>query len=104
MQETIHFTYDDHQAATAMPDAPGQPNRVRCVRNHRSKYALYFDPAGQAPSEFELYDLQRDPEERANLVDHASGEPRSSANRGLRDEMVEQLNALMAEHGTAPPA
>jgi arylsulfatase A-like enzyme len=103
VQETIHFTYDDHQAATAMTDAPGQPNRVRCVRNHRAKYALYFDPAGQAPSEFELYDLARDPDERANLVDHTCGEPRSNADRPLHDEMVEQLDAVMAQHGTAPP-
>jgi choline-sulfatase len=104
VQETIHFTYDDHQAATAMTDAPGQPNRLRCVRSQRAKYALYFDPTGRASSEFELYDLQRDPDERANLIDHASGEPRSSADRALRDEMAERLDALMVEHGTAPPA
>jgi choline-sulfatase len=103
VQETIHFTYDDHQAATAMTDAPGQPNRVRCVRDRRGKYALYFDPAGRAPSEYELYDLERDPEERANLVDHRGGEPKSSADRALRDDMVERLDALMAKHGTAPP-
>jgi choline-sulfatase len=104
VQDAIHFTYDDHQAATAMTDAPGQPNRVRCVRTERAKYALYFDPAGRASSEFELYDLKKDPEERANLVDHSSGEPRSSADRALHEQMVERLDALMAEHGTAPPA
>jgi choline-sulfatase len=104
VQDAIHFTYDDHQAGTAMTEAPGQPNRVRCARTTRAKYALYFDPAGRAPSEFELYDLEKDPEERANLVDHASGEARSSADRALRDEMAEQLDALMAEHGTGPPA
>ena len=32
VQEEIHFTYDDHQAATALQDVPGQPNRIRAVR------------------------------------------------------------------------
>ena len=35
VQDAIHFTYDDHQAATAMQDAPGQPNRIRAVRDAR---------------------------------------------------------------------
>ena len=32
VQEEIHFTYDDHQAATALQNVPGQPNRIRAVR------------------------------------------------------------------------
>jgi arylsulfatase A-like enzyme len=34
-RERVLFTYDDHQAGTARQDAPGQPNRVRCVREGR---------------------------------------------------------------------
>jgi choline-sulfatase len=37
VQDAIHFTYDDHQAGTATTDAPGQPNRVRCVRTRGAK-------------------------------------------------------------------
>ena len=36
VQEEIHFTYDDHQAATALQDVPGQPNRIRAVRTARA--------------------------------------------------------------------
>ena len=28
VQDSIHFTYDDHQAATALQNVAGQPNRV----------------------------------------------------------------------------
>ena len=48
VQDAIHFTYDDHQAGTAMTEAPGQPNRVRAVREAGAKYAVYIDPAGRA--------------------------------------------------------
>ena len=30
--------------ATAFQEAPGQPNRIRCVRDRRWKYAVYLDP------------------------------------------------------------
>ena len=62
VQDEIHFTYDDHQAATAMQNVPGQPNRIRAVRTARHKFALYFDPGRQAAPEYEMYDLERDPE------------------------------------------
>ena len=32
VQDEIHFTYDDHQAATALQNVPGQPNRIRAIR------------------------------------------------------------------------
>ena len=67
------FTYDDHQAGTAFQDAPGQPNRIRCVRDARWKYAVYLDPAGKAAPEYELYDLESDPDEALNLVDKRTG-------------------------------
>lgn len=45
-----------------------QPNHVRCVRTLQYKLARYFDPAGLAPQEWELYDLTNDPNEAVNLV------------------------------------
>jgi arylsulfatase A-like enzyme len=102
VQDAIHFTYDDHQAGTATRNAPGQPNRVRAVRTERTKYALYFDPEGRASSEYELYDLERDPLEVDNLVNVRTGEPRSSNARALRQELDEQLELAMQECGTAP--
>ncbi len=47
VRDAVLFTYDDHQAGTAFQDAPGQPNRIRCVRDARWKYAVYLDPSGR---------------------------------------------------------
>lgn len=103
VQELIHFTYDDHQAGTAMAEAPGQPNRVRCVLDGRGKYAEYLDPEGGEAPEYEMYDLERDPDERRNLVDVRSGEVRSAGDGRQRQEMAERLTETMAKLGTDLP-
>jgi arylsulfatase A-like enzyme len=95
VRESIHFTYDDHQAGTAFKNVSGQPNRIRAVRDKRMKYAVYFDPSGDAEPEYELYDLERDPLEVDNLATTAPGK---------RAEMAEQLAAVAAECGTDLPA
>jgi arylsulfatase A-like enzyme len=100
VQDAIHFTYDDHQAGTAMGEAPGQPNRVRAVRDRRLKYARYLDPTGRAPAEYEMYDLERDPEERRNLVDHRTGELRQSSDRARLDEISDCLDEAIERLGT----
>ncbi len=78
-RDHVLFTYDDHQAGTARQDAPGQPNRVRCIRASRFKYAVYLDPAGRVRPEHELYDMEADPLEVGNLVHRETGEPRTTA-------------------------
>ena len=103
VQDSLHFTYDDHQAATAMADAPGQPNRVRCVHDGRRKYAVYLDPEGKMATEYEMYDLERDPDESHNLVDVHSGQVRDPGDRPLREELGELLRAKMDELGTTVP-
>ena len=65
------------------------------------KYAVYLDPEGKMAPEYEMYDLERDPEERQNLLDVHTGEARSSRDRLLREELGERLRAAMAELGTA---
>ena len=100
VQASIHFTYDDHQAGTALQDVPGQPNRIRCVRDGHMKYAFYFDPAGRARTEYEMYDLERDPDERVNLVDRFSGEATDPAWRAARQDLGELLDETMVASGT----
>ena len=100
VQDAIHFTYDDHQAATATRDAPGQPNRVRAVRTATDKYAVYLDPSGERPSEYELYDLERDPDETANLVRVDGGAPIDIGDRERLTEMRERLSAESERCGT----
>jgi choline-sulfatase len=102
VQDEIHFTYDDHQAATALQNVSGQPNRIRAVRTDDAKFAFYFDPSGKRPPEYEMYDLVRDPNESQNLVDRRTGVALNRADTALRSELGQRLDRLMAVNGTAP--
>ena len=104
VRDAVHFTYDDHQAGTALTEAPGQPNRIRAIRTANAKYALYFDPAGKRASEHELYDLERDPLEVNNLLEVRSGRARNAAAAALHRELSERLDDEMRKCGTAPPS
>jgi arylsulfatase A-like enzyme len=103
VREEALFTYDDHQAATAFQEAPGQPNRIRCVRDRRFKYAVYLDPTGRAAPEYELYDLDADPLEALNLVDKRSGRSRIPAAERERRRLHERLGQLLEDTATAAP-
>ena len=101
VRDAVHFTYDDHQAGTAMQEAPGQPNRIRAIRTATGKYAEYFDPEDRVSSEYELYDLERDPDERDNLLDVRTGEAPRAVDVPRHHELRERLTVAMAEAGTA---
>ena len=103
VRDAVLFTYDDHQAATAFQDAPGQPNRIRCVRDKRWKYAVYLDPNGRADPEYELYDLEQDPNEVVNLVDKRTGRGRTEAAERERVRLHTLLEELCRETGTVAP-
>lgn len=103
VREHALFTFDDHQAGTNRQEAPGQPNRVRCVRGERFKYAAYLDPAGRAPAEHELYDLQADPLEMRNLVERLGGRPRTPDAAAALGELREALIEECRRTGTPAP-
>ena len=93
-QDQVRFVYDDHKAATEREDVAAPPNRIRCVRTAGHKYAVYFDPEGRAEPQYEMYDLERDPIERHNLLDVNSGEPLDAADAAARDELAERLGPV----------
>jgi hypothetical protein len=66
------------------------------------KYAFYFDPAGKAATEHEMYDLEDDPNEQVNLVDRLSGKAKSPRHQGDCRRLGEHLNELMEGCGTGP--
>jgi arylsulfatase A-like enzyme len=103
LRDAVLFTYDDHQAGTAFQDVPGQPNRIRCVRDSRWKYAIYVDPAGRIAPEYELYDLEADPHEAANLVDKHSGRAVTEQARRERLRLHERLARACADAGALEP-
>jgi len=103
VRDAVLFTYDDHQAGTAFQEAPGQPNRIRCVRDARWKYAVYLDPSGREAPEYELYDLETDPDEALNLVDKATGIGRTEAARAEVARLHPMLERACAESATTSP-
>jgi choline-sulfatase len=92
IQERILFTYDD-----AFLNPAGAAH-IRCIRESKWKFALYFDPDGAYPTEYEMYDLMNDPLEQTNL---AFGEtPRRHQPQLAR--LQTELNAMMEATGTLP--
>ncbi len=104
VRDAVLFTYDDHQAATALQEGPGQPNRIRCVRDARWKYAVYLDPGGRAAPEYELYDLDSDPDEALNLLDRTTGRARTATAERERERLALWLAELCDRSGTLSPA
>jgi hypothetical protein len=63
------------------------------------KYALYYDPFTGAPTEYEMYDLGRDPLEVTNLAHAAHSTPASEIERA---RLHERLTDVMRANGTLP--
>ncbi len=103
VQDFTHFTFDDHQSGSAYIDVNPQPNRIRAVRSPEAMYAVYVDPSGGEPPQFELYDMTRDPDQVANLVDRSSGQVLAGRDAGLRDLMHAALLTEMKRCGTTLP-
>ncbi len=106
VQDYVIFTYDDYQSGQPKgPYVPGA-NHISSIREQRWKLARYYDPLGVAKAEFEMYDLQRDPNEKVNLA--ASGFRRSSRQQREYKRLKAKLARVEATRlgplaGTAQP-
>jgi choline-sulfatase len=87
VQSKIHFTYDDIAC-------PGAPSIIRCIRQHRMKYAVYFTSDG-SDADWELYDLVADPLENKNVA----GDPDYA---DIQKQMDVELRKSMVECDTLP--
>jgi arylsulfatase A-like enzyme len=99
-QSSILFTFDDENCG--QPNGQTvvtQPNHIRCLIEKEWKFALYFDPSGVEPPQYELYDRIHDPEELHNKAHPDNVEHYDAAKV---EEMMAKLTARMIETGTLP--
>ncbi len=68
VQDYIVFTYDDFQCGQSTRPYTPEPNHMASIRETRWKLARYYDPRGEKATEWEMYDLHSDPDERDNLT------------------------------------
>jgi arylsulfatase A-like enzyme len=92
--DAVREGIDGKDPVAMTPGAVRQPNHIRCVRTARYKLARYFDPAGQAAQEWELYDLHHDPNETTNLVEVAATPPAARSDIGDREAVQTEADRL----------
>lgn len=93
VQDALHFTYEDDVF-------PVEGARfIRAIVEKGWKYAVYFDPYGGAPIEYEMYDLTNDPLEMKNLAHAKHSTPESEVERA---RLHTRLTEMMRENLTMP--
>jgi choline-sulfatase len=93
VQEVLHFTYEDDVFPVSGADC------IRAIVEPGWKYAVYYDPFTGAPTEYEMYDLVRDPLELTNLAHAAHSNPQSDLERA---RLHQRLVQVMHTNGTTP--
>jgi arylsulfatase A-like enzyme len=93
VQDVLHFTYEDDVFPVKGADC------IRAIVEPGWKYAVYYDPFTGAPTEYELYDLTRDPLEMKNLAHATHATPASDVERA---RLHRRLSAVMRANGTTP--
>jgi choline-sulfatase len=94
VQDHIVFTYDDLRCAQNVPQLVPPPNRIVSIREARYKLARYYDGDGIAPDEWEMYDLQNDPDERVNLA--FPGHTPTAEQSAARERLTAKLHDIEA--------
>jgi choline-sulfatase len=107
VQDSVMFTTDETigtKPSKLLKDPIiEQPAHIRAIREERWKFAMYFDPDhpdDPTKRQYELYDLENDPQELHNM-----GEMDSPwYDRAKVEEMQAKLAVRMAETHTTPVA
>jgi hypothetical protein len=94
VQDYIVFTYDDFQSGQACGPYPKPPNYIVSIREERYKLAEYYDIDGEVPSQWEMYDLLRDPLEKENLA--YEGYQRTQEQQIAYDRLQQKLQDVKA--------
>jgi choline-sulfatase len=93
VQDVLHFTYEDDVFPVKGADC------IRAIVERDWKYAVYYDPFTGSPTEYEMYDLARDPLELKNLAHAAHCTPAAEVERA---RLHRRLIEVMHTHGTTP--
>jgi choline-sulfatase len=94
VQDHIVFTYDDIRCAQNAPQLVPPPNRIGSIREARYKLARYYDGDGIQPDQWELYDLETDPDERVNLA--LPGSTLTAEQSAARERLTAKLREVEA--------
>ena len=94
VQDHIVFTYDDLCCAQNVPQLVPPPNRIVSIREERYKLARYYDGAGNEPDQWEMYDLENDPDERVNLT--LPGHSLTDDQAAARERLIAKLQEVEA--------
>jgi len=91
VQEGVVWVYDDFAGVQ-----PSIANKLRALRTRRWTYVVYFSPTCGTPPEFELYDLDTDPDQMNNLLNPVQ------VTVELWETLHAQLTELSRRKGTLP--
>jgi arylsulfatase A-like enzyme len=103
VQNEIVFTYDDIRCAQNIAQLAQPPNRIIAMREERYKLARYYDGAGNAPDQWELYDLETDPDEQHNLAaPDFTPSPEQATTRARLTARLEEITATRLQPLAVP--